>query len=272
MLQARTWLPRTQGSARIAFARRGEVTALAGLHQAGAARVRFPRAPDACPEAVLLNTAGGLTGGDRISIGIALGAGARATVITAAAEKIYRARDGEAAIDVGLELEPAARLAWLPQPTILFDGARLARCTQATLAGPSRLLAVEMLLFGRQAMGEEVRRGLIRDAWRLHRDGALVFADTFRLDGAIAGALDRAGTLDGGRALAMLLYAAPDAAGRLDEVRALLQGAGSTAGASVSNGVLIARAVARDGRALQADLAPVIERLDGQALPRLWQC
>ena len=116
MLQARSWLPRTEGSVRLAFAGRDGATHLDVLHQAGAARVRFPKpGAGAPPEAVLLNTAGGLTGGDRMSLEVTLGGGAKATLTTAAAEKIYRARDGEASeIGVKLVLGAGARLAWLP--------------------------------------------------------------------------------------------------------------------------------------------------------------
>ncbi len=132
MLQARSWLPRTQGSVRLELSRRDGATHLDVLHQAGAARARFPKpAAGAPPEAVLLNTAGGLTGGDRMDLEVTLGAGAEATLTTAAAEKIYRARDGEASeIGVQLALGAGARLAWLPQATILFDGSRLDRRTE----------------------------------------------------------------------------------------------------------------------------------------------
>jgi urease accessory protein len=273
VLQARSWLPRTEGTLRLGFVRRGGRTVLDVLHQAGAARVRFPN-PDegAPPEAVLLNTAGGLTGGDRIDQGLGLGEGAQATVTTAAAEKIYRASDGDASIRVKLRLGAGASLAWLPQPTILFDQSRLDRRTEVELAGDARLLAVEMLVFGRMAMGEDVHRGAVRDAWRVRRDGSLAWADTFRVEGAVAAAFDRPGTLAGARAAGMILYAAPDAATRLDQARALLQSAGGKAGASTWNGVLIVRALAPDAHTLQRVVAPLAETLSGRALPRVWQC
>jgi urease accessory protein len=221
---------------------------------------------------VLLNTAGGLTGGDRFDIEVRMGAGAEATVTTAAAEKIYRARDGDTEIAVTLDLGPGARLAWLPQPTILFDQSRLNRRTSVTLARDASLVAVETLIFGRMAMGEDVRHGMVRDAWRVRRDGVLVFADTFRLEGGIAGALDRPAVLDGARAAAMLLYAAPDAGGRIDKARALLESADATAGTSTWEGMLVVRATARDGRALGQALAPLVAWLSGRPLPRVWQC
>src|SRR5262245_66262512 len=98
MLQALDWLPRTEGSVRLNLERRRERTRVAALEQAGAARLKFPRmhGAEAC-EAVLINTAGGLTGGDRFTIAVAPGPGAGATVTAAAAESLHLARAGSAA-------------------------------------------------------------------------------------------------------------------------------------------------------------------------------
>jgi urease accessory protein len=273
VLQARSWLPRTDGSVRLGFAGGREQTRVATLYQSGAARVRFPKpAVGAPPEAVLLNTAGGLTGGDRMGIEVSLAAGCSATVTSAAAEKVYRSLEGDTEVRVSLGLDDAARLLWLPQPTILFDRARLDRRTDVTMSGSATLLAAEFLIFGRAAMGEDVHAGAVRDAWRIRRDGKLVFADTLRIDGPVAGILDRGATLEGARATALILYVAADAASRLDAVRALLQDAASTAGASTWNDLLVVRAAAQDGRTLQKDLEPVIALIAGAPLPRVWQC
>jgi urease accessory protein len=273
VLQARSWLPRTDGSVRLGFAGGREATRLDALYQSGAARVRFPKSPaGATPEAVLLNTAGGLTGGDRMDIEVTLAAGCRAAVTSAAAEKVYRSLEGDTEVRIGLSLDHGARLTWLPQPTIVFDRARLDRRTSVTMSADSTLLAAEFLIFGRAAMGEDVHRGSVRDAWRVERGGRLVFADTFLAEGPVAGILDRGATLDGARATALLLYVAPDAASRLDEVRSALQDAAGTGGASTWNDLLVVRATARDGRTLQKDLEPVIALLAGAPLPRVWRC
>ncbi len=274
MLQARAWLPRTEGSVRLGFVRADGATRLSTLRQEGAARARFPRPAEVrdIPEVVLLNTAGGLTGGDRMHAEVVLGAACEATVTSAAAEKVYRSLGDTTDIAIELQLGEGARCHWLPQPTILFDGSRLDRRTDADLAAGATLLAVEMVIFGRGAMGENVRRGALHDAWRVKRDGRLAFADTTRVTGAVADALDRGATLDGMRAVAMLLYVAPDASARLDEVRGLLEGAASTAGASTWNGILLVRAAAKDGRMLQRDLQPLLVALGGRPLPRVWQC
>src|SRR5215468_828125 len=98
--------------------RRGEV------HEAGSLRVRCPGAPAEELEAVLINTAGGVAGGDRFTLDVAAGEGTRLTVTTAAAEKVYRTLGDASTIDVKLDVAAGASLAWLPQETILFDRAR----------------------------------------------------------------------------------------------------------------------------------------------------
>jgi urease accessory protein len=267
VLQGQEWLPRTQGAIRLGLARHG----IDVLHQAGAARVRFPRPMADGIEAVLINTAGGLTGGDRLDIALRLGQGAQASVTTAAAEKIYRARNAEpAAVDVTLTLAPGAYLHWLPQPTILFDRARLRRRTQVALADDAALLALEIVIFGRAAMGEKVAFGAVHDAWRVRRAGVLLFADTFRLEGAIAEILRHEATLRGARANALLLYVAADAVDRLDEVRRRAQALGAAVGASAFNGLLVVRAIAADGGLLQRQMGELAAWLGARPLPRVW--
>ena len=84
-----------------------------------------------------------------------------------------------------------------------------------------------------------------------------MFADTFRVGGAIAAAFDRPATLAGARAAAMLIYVAADAASRLEAVRAMLEGAEAWPGPAPGTACCVVRAYARDGRTLQGDIAPL---------------
>ncbi|WP_252181087.1 urease accessory protein UreD [Azospirillum sp. B4] len=244
------------------------VTRLDRLYQSGSARLRLPKGPDL--EGVLINTGGGLTGGDVLETEVIVAAGARATVTTQAAEKIYRASAGEARVLNRLEV--AGRLDWLPQETILFDGARLCRRLEVEMAAGATLLAAEATVFGRTARGERVAHGLFRDEWRIRVGGRLVYADTVRLSGDIDAQLARAAVAGGACAVASCLYVAPDAEGLVEAVRDLLRADGVKAGASAWNGLLALRLVARDGQALLRALAPVIEFLRGMPVPRVWRC
>ncbi|MBU1374983.1 MAG: urease accessory protein UreD [Alphaproteobacteria bacterium] len=263
-------LQRARGVGRIVVAADAGRTRLARLYQDGCGKIRLPRDARAEGlEAVLINSSGGLTGGDYMEWMATVGDGARLTLSTQACEKVYRARDGQAQQRVALILGENARLDWVPQETILFDGGALSRRLEADLAEGARLLCVEAVVLGRTAMDETVRQGSIRDHWRIRREGRLVFADDLRLDGAVAEIAAAAPVLAGGKAFASLLLVDDDAARFLKPLRVAL---GAYGGASAFEGKLFARIVAPDGFALREALLPALEVLrDGEPLPRVWR-
>ncbi|MCX7310404.1 MAG: urease accessory protein UreD, partial [Alphaproteobacteria bacterium] len=173
------------------------------IYEDGALRVRFPNGDDL--EAVVINTAGGIAGGDRFSFDIEVGEGAALTVTTAAAEKTYRSLGEPATMDVKLKVEAGGSLYWLPQETILFNEAQLRRSIEAVITSDAKLLMIESVVFGRTAMDETVTQGNLFDRWRLRRDGKLIFADTLRLDGPIAEKLSAPAIAAGGCAIATVL-------------------------------------------------------------------
>src|ERR1700691_1342804 len=111
---------RARGSLRFDVIGVDVVTRRRELHEAGSLRVRFPSPEDAGLSAVLVNTAGGIAGGDRFDIDITSTGDARLTVTTAAAEKIYRAGGPPAELNVTLKAEGRSHLSWLPKETILL--------------------------------------------------------------------------------------------------------------------------------------------------------
>lgn len=265
-------LERARGRVVVGFAAAGGVTRLETLFQAGSAKARLPRVHGGPPVAVLINTAGGLTGGDRMSAEIAVGDGARAVATSQAAERLYRSAGGPARLSTRLSVGAGGRLDWLPQETIVFDGAALARTTEVTLAADAAFLGVESFVLGRAAMGETVRRAAIEDQWRIRRAGRLVFADALRLDGDPAAILAGPATGAGARAFATLVLATPDAGDRLDAARALLDAGGAEGGASLAGEVLVVRLLAPGGAALRRALAHLVEGLSQAPLPRVWSC
>ncbi len=266
--------PRAEGEALVSARLRDGASRLGALRQRGSAKLRLPRQrPDAPVEAVFLNTAGGITGGDRFSFGAETEPGARLIATTQAAERLYRAQPGEIGrMDARLSVGPDARLDWLPQETIVFDGAALERRLEADIAPTGAILAVESWIFGRLAMGEVVKDAHLTDHWCIRRGGELIFAETLRLSGPVAEILDRPAVLAGGRAMATVLYVAPEAESCIDDVRARFADAPEsvTAGASAWNGLLTARIAAPDGMALRAALIPVLTELLDAPLPRVW--
>ena len=263
-------LQRARGTGRIVAAFEEGRTTLKRLYQEGCGKILLPvdRAARSL-EAVAINTSGGLTGGDRMSWRAEAQDGASLTLTTQACEKIYRARDGHAAVAVDLAVGSGARLDWLPQETILFDGAALTRTLEADLAVDSTLVVVEAVVLGRTAMGETMRQGVLRDRWRIRRAGRLVFADDLRLEGAVTDVVALAPTLAGNKAFASLLLVGPEAGRFLEPVRAAI---GTHGGASAFAGKLFARIVAQDGLSLRRILLPAIAALrDGEPCPRVWR-
>src|SRR5262245_23587623 len=189
-----------------------------------------------------------MAGGDRFALDIAVGRDAQLMLTGAAAEKVYRTLGDDTTVDVTLTVAEGAALAWLPQETILFDRARLKRTIEVDLAADARLLLLESVVFGRSGMGERVEQGLFADRWRIRRNGALVYAESVRLDGAIADKLAAPATANGGVALATLVLTPADQA-TIEPLRALpFRG---EVGASAWNSLAVLRFVAQDGAALR---------------------
>ncbi len=261
---------RAEGSVRVGFGIRDGRTRLTDLYQAGCLKARFPRTSD-WAEAIVVNSSGGVACGDRLDVSVEVAAGSSGVLTAQAAERFYRATDGSVAARVrgAVTLAAGARLDWLPQESILFDAAALDRALDVDMAEDAAFLGIEAVLFGRAAMGETVRRGMLRDRITVRRAGRLIYHDAVRLDGDMAGALDRAAVGGGARAMATIVHVAPDAPGRLDALRAAL--AGMEAGASSWDGMIVARVLARDGAALRSATVAALSVLrDGRTLPRSW--
>ena len=266
-------MQRARGAARLTIAADGPLTRLVESYQSGSAKLRFPyRSADAPLEATLLNTAGGVTGGDHLSCSVVAENGARGVVATQAAERIYRRSAGVARIETTLTVGADAALDWLPQETILFDRSALARTLTADVQPTGRLLAVEAIVLGRAAMRETARDVIVRDSWRIHRGGKLIFADGLRLDGDAVATMAGGATGNGAAAIATLVLVAPDAETRIDAARDALIDAAGEAGASAWSGMLVARLIAATGQALRADLMRLIIALRGASMPRVWHC
>ena len=221
-------------------------------------------------DAALLNTTGGITGGDRFAWQAIAAPGAWLGLTTQAAERAYRARPARPGGSPSRSSVGAgARLDWLPQETILFDRSALERRLDADLAGDARLLVVEPVVFGRAAMGERITAIRFIDQWRIRRDGRLVHAEAT----AHRGLGRPAGAAGAARRRAVrwraCSSAGEDAGALLGPVRRLLVG---EAGASlVRPGVLTVRMLAPDGWELRRRLIPVLETLRQAPLPSMWR-
>jgi urease accessory protein len=261
---------RVEGGVRATFARADRQTRIAHLGERGGYRMLFPRAHSARAEAVLINTGGGVVGGDRVAFDISAEPGADVAVTTQAAERIYWSAGPFSTLDVHLKVAAGARLAWMPQETRLFSGARLRRRIEVDVAGGGAALLAESTVFGRVASGEVMQHGRLHDIWRVRRDGRLVFAEATRLDDISKASLGRPAVLEGAAAASLLLHIGPAAEARLPAVREAMPGFRGETGASAWNGMLVIRCVAAAPADMRHDVMRAIAILSGAPLPRVW--
>lgn len=263
---------RVAATGRLEVERRAGRSRLSRLFQEGAAKIRLPDTGADPLEAVLINMAGGLTGGDRIAWEAVVGTQARATLTTQACEKVYRALAGRAEVDVRLSVGESGFLGWLPQETIVFDRAAFSRRLDVDLAPGAEALIVEATIFGRSAMGERARYGTFRDRWRVRQGDRLIHAEDLSLGPDIESTLSKAASAGGRIAFATVLLVSPDAETRLEPARQIVDAVGGASFWTVGEtGKLLARLYAEDGYELRKRLMPLVALLNGQAgLPGLW--
>lgn len=271
--------PKVHGATEITFRHDHGATRLGHLYHRDPLRVLFPAPPSGdIPLAALVTVSGGMVGGDQLDIAVRTEAGAKALFAAQAAEKVYRSTGPDCAIEIGLAAESDSWLEWMPQETILYEGARLRRRTVADIDPTARLMAGEIIVLGRRAMGERVTRGLLRDDWEVRIDGRLVWADALRLDGDIAATVDHPAGLGGAAAIGTVIVAGQGAADRLDLTRELLEDTPEDVrcGATVVNGVLLVRWLSVEPFALRRAFGTFWARYRHAAgglperLPRLW--
>ena len=265
-------LQRSHGQIRLTVKSENGVSRLGRLSQSGSARLLFPRSLSAAVEAVIVNTSGGLAGGDRFDVAADIADDARLVLTTQAAEKVYRSLDAAAETATRLTLGARSRLHWLPQEAILFDAARLNRRLDVAMAADAELLVAESVVFGRLARGEAMQSGHFADRWRVRRDGRLVFAEQALFGGDVAQHLTRAAVAGGGTAMCCALLVAPDAEARLERAREVMQAvAGREGGVSAWNGMLALRLVAAAGQILRERLRALLAAIRGLDVPAVWQ-
>lgn len=260
-------MQRSHGRAHVVMGPRG----LVDLAQAGSAKAMLPRMTAGLPEIVFLNTSGGLASNDRLSFGVELRPGTRAVATTQTAERAYRADAGPACATVNVQVGQGGWLDWLPQETILFDGAQLDRATRIELAPGAGCLLLEMIVLGRLAMGERLSRLSLRDRRQVTQAGHLLHHDALALDDRALSRLQGAAMTGGARAMATLAMVAPHAPDLLARARASLDEPRVTAAASAPPGRLLLRLLAEDGWPLRRQINKLLRVLRPDPLPRTWQ-
>ncbi len=190
------------------FERAGARSVLAARRHDGPLVVQkplYPEGGEVC-HAIIIHPPAGIAGGDELELSLSAGPGAHALLTTPGAGKWYRSAGAQASQRLQFEVAPGACLEWLPQETIVFDGALATLASEVRLAGDARYLGWEILCLGRTGSGERFGKGEIRLDNRLYRDGKLLWIERGRIDGGGA-LLDSPAGLQGQPVCATLLAA-----------------------------------------------------------------
>jgi urease accessory protein len=272
-------LQRAEGVGRIVVRSSENQTRIVDIFQRSPIRIMFPRVDEgALKEAVLVNTAGGIAGGDRLEFSVTALANASISVTSQAAEKVYRALSEPARIATKLRACEAAKLAWLPQETILFNWARLNRKTEIDISSGTELLALEWLVLGRAAHGEEMVGGHITDSWRAKKDGRLIWADTFRATDEIFPRLHKKALLSNCTAVGTLIYFGPYLDTRLEFLRDIVPSLGCQSAVTSVGGLIVVRFAAKVSSDLRSALRSLLWQFSRELgsgpfqVPKMWSC
>jgi urease accessory protein len=272
-------LQRAEGCGRITLSGSEKGTRIMDVLQRFPIRIMFPRTgSSAVEEAVFVNAAGGVAGGDRLESAVTALAGASIAVTSQAAEKIYRALNEPACISTKLKACEAAKLAWLPQETIVFNWARLSRRTEVELSSGAELLALEWLVLGRAAHGEEMIGGHITDRWLVKKDGRLVWADSFRAANETFPQLHRKALLSNCRAIGTLIYFGPYMDKRLEFFRDIAPSLQCDCAATSVGGLIVVRFAAKVSSDLRLALRGLLQQFSRELgpgpfrVPKMWLC
>jgi len=199
-------------------------------------------------------------------------------VTSQAAEKVYRALDVPAHISTELKAHEGAKLAWLPQETIIFNWARLRRTTEIDVASGAELLALEWVVLGRAAHGEEVVGGHIIDTWRVRKDGRLIWADSFRATDEVLPHLQLKALLSNCKAIATLIYSGPRSGQKLEFFREIASSLKCDCSATTVGGLIIVRFAARVASDLRLALRSFLQQFGRELgpgpfrVPKMWSC
>lgn len=272
-------LQRAEGSGRIVLSGSEKGTRIMDVVQRSPIRIMFPRVTGgAVEEAVLVNTAGGIAGGDRLESGVTALANASIAVTSQAAEKVYRALNEPARIRTKLKACEAAKLAWLPQETIVFNWGRVSREIEIELSSGAELLALEWLVLGRAAHGEEMVGGHIIDSWRVKKDGRLIWADGFRATDEMFPHLHRKALLSNCTAVGTLIYFGPYLDTRLEFLRDIAPSLECHCAATSLGGLIVVRFAAEVAFDLRLGLRSFLQQFGRElgpgpfGVPKMWSC
>ncbi len=220
-------------------------------------------------DVVLINTSGGLTGGDDFKFSALIGEGSELTVTTQAAERVYQSTDGAANVINNIEISADAHCSWIPQETIIYNHGHLARALNVNIEKRGKFLGVETLVFGRHAMGETIDKINLSDRWHITYDNSPAYIEQLKIESPEQ--LSSPFGFAGAKAMSNLVYIGEDAKHKLEPIRSILEKVSTLGAASAWNNNLVIRLLGHDARILRQDLITILRALNNKPIPQVWR-
>ena len=211
---------RAKGKLKISFMNSNDETSIHDLYQSGALKVLIPKSKSKYAEAVLINTGGGIVGGDNLSIEVEAAKKTNTWITTQASEKVYKSSSEQSILNTKVTLEDNSTLFWCPKETILFHNSKLIRNLDFDIKSSSKLLIIENIVFGRLASGELNADCFFSDHWRIKRDEKLIFAENFLFEDKKT--MYRKTNLGNYRSLLNVMYLSKDSKNFLNKMRNII--------------------------------------------------
>jgi len=272
-----TW----QAELHLAFTRQEARTVLRENRHYGPLRVQkalYPEGDTVC-QAIVLHPPSGIAGGDHLAIKVMVDRDAHAQLTTPGAGKWYRSGGADASQQVTLNVGPGATLEWLPQESIVFDGAVARMETRVSLAADSRYLGWDILCLGRAAAGERFEHGRFDLYCRIDRDGKPLWIERGGVagnDDMLASPAGWAGATVCGTLLCSFPELPQQATSLLEACRAIAPSDGATHALTSPPGILIARYLGDNSEAARRWFAELWKILRPACcnrpavIPRIW--
>lgn len=195
------------------FERRGGRTVLAARRHEGPLVVQKPLYPEgeAVCHAIVVHPPAGIAGGDELELDVRVAQGGSALLTTPGAGKWYRSGGAWARQALRFDVGEDACLEWLPQETIVFDGALANLNTRVRLARGACFIGWEVLCLGRTGSGERFANGECRLSTEVSREEQLLWRESGRIEAS--GRLMQAAAGLGESTVCATLYAAAEGLG-----------------------------------------------------------
>ena len=238
--------------------------------QKGSSKALIPNTHNDYKQIVLINTAGGITGGDKFCIGLELD-NSKICGSTQAAEKIYKGDIKEGKIDLDINLKNNSTLFWLPKEMILFNNCNLKRQINVNLSTNSNLLMSESTIFGRTAMKETFSNGNYKDFWKIFIGKKLIHVEATKSEGNIEEFLSKAATFNNNCAINITIGIGKRILENADKIKNnLLKNNEIISEMSIWDEKLVIRTISQDSYHLGFAIKKILFYFFNGNIPKVW--